>query len=666
MHGEKQLIKGEIKNFSLYLSDFNPERRHQTKHYVLHPCSISLNGSTPEGKGLNVSLLVSRIQICVSPATIELMNKIVATMTLQDSETEKEKKEPIDYGDLWKPKEFDDDDFWFIKIDEGFDALSLESISVAPPKKDELCIVEVPSIAIIIENGYGVHTIPMLFIETSMDAQIANWSSDMSVTSTLRLTMSYYNNLHALWEPLIEPVEVENLMGMTEYNPWELMFELNVDKHLDEPEKDEPTTYIKVKSKQTLELLVTKTCLDVLQTLGNAFSKAIEQEGLMKTGVVDAPYVLRNDTGLEIQLEVTGTQFLFHAANFFAHENSGLVLFENAGILESPAIEDITSCVIYPGGKVFLQPRAGTIENFSLLDATVRSIGHGENIGKEKFISLYIPEVQKRLNLPIHRADKRYFPVYRERDQEPWGIISEISIEMGSTIVTIRGILQIFNHFTVPISIHRFFNGLQLEIGQVQPNESFNVPLNCIHDSSKDLHFSIAGYRTSTQGMSWKESAGNNQLVKSLQCDPINTYEPLYVNAIRERFEVFFEVSSKVTIASACYLIRLRPPLLLRNALPIDLIVSVAGCSVARDRDRNFREQSVDEDMMSAHQNTTGIEGEDFLDYGEKIVKPGELLHLPTVKTATKNSDNLMYIVARVSSYRKNYEWGCSRRMSYS
>lgn len=648
MHGEKQLIQGEIKNFSLYLSEFNPQRRHQTKHYVLHPCAISLNGSTPEDKGLHVSLQVSKIKICVSPATIELMNKIVATMTQQENETEKEKKEPVDYSDLWQSKEFDDDDFWFIKVDEGFDALSLNSTSTAPVEKEEKCVVEVPSIAIIIENGIGVHTIPMLFIETSMDAQIANWSSQMAISSNLRLTMSYYNNIHALWEPLIEPVEMTNVSGLTDYYPWELNFELNVDKHVEEPEK-EPTTFIKINSEQRLELLVTKTCLDVLQTLGNSFSKAIEQEGLIKTGAVDAPYVLRNDTGLEIQLEVTNTQFLFHAANFVANENRSLVVFENAGILESPAIEDITSCVIYPGGSVFLQPRLEAAEQFSLLDSTVKSIGYGEKVGIEKFISLYIPEVQKRLQLPIHRADKRYFPVYRERDQEPLGIISEISIEMGSTIVTIRGILQIFNHFTVPITIHRYADGQQLDIGRVLPNESFNVPLNCIHAACKDLHFSIDGYRTSTQGMSWKESTANNQLVKSLQCDPINTYEPLYINAIRERFEVFFEVSSKVTIASACYVIRLRPPLLLRNALPIDLIVSVAGCSVARDRDRNFREQSVDEDMTSAHQNTTGIEGEDFLDYGEKIIKPGELLHLPTVKTTSKNSDNLMYIVARVS-----------------
>lgn len=120
MDGERQNIQGEIKNFSLYLSEFNPQRRHHTKHYVLHPCSISLNGSTPEGKGLHVSLNVSKIKICVSPATIELMNKIVATMTQQENLQALVKDELPDYSNLWSPKQFKEDEFWFIKVKFSF------------------------------------------------------------------------------------------------------------------------------------------------------------------------------------------------------------------------------------------------------------------------------------------------------------------------------------------------------------------------------------------------------------------------------------------------------------------------------------------------------------------------------------------------------------------
>lgn len=46
---------------------------------------------------------------------------------------------------------------------------------------------------------------------------------------------------------------------------------------------------------------------------------------------------------------------------------------------------------------------------------------------------------------------------------------------------------------------------------------------------------------------------------------------------------------------------------------------------------------------------------EDFLDYGEKVVKPGDVLHLPTVKTTLKEGDNKSYIVARVSFYLNLY-----------
>lgn len=171
--GEKQTIKGEINDLCLYLSEFNPFRRNLTKHYVLHPCSLSVNGSTPEDKGLHLYLKMSKVKVCVSPATIELMNSIMATMTLQENQLSEIEKLPPNYSDLWHTKGFEEDEFWFIKVDEGEDALSMCSL-VHEETKEELCLIEVPSIAIIIENGIGVHTIPMLYIETSMDAKVLN------------------------------------------------------------------------------------------------------------------------------------------------------------------------------------------------------------------------------------------------------------------------------------------------------------------------------------------------------------------------------------------------------------------------------------------------------------------------------------------------------------
>lgn len=513
VHEEKQIIQGEINNFNLYLSEFAKERRNLTKHEIIEKCDISLNGSTPEDKGLQVNIVTSKIRVHVSPGTIELINNIMATMTKPEQDVSLTEKLPPDYNSLWEAHEFLENDFWFIRCEEAEDALSLESMAVEPVVKDEMCMIDVPSITIVIENGVGIHTIPMLIIETSMDGRVKNWSTEMSIESSLRLTMFYYNNTLALWEPLIEPVEVENRMELLEYVPWELNFEMSVDKHLDESQ-DEPTTSININSKQTLELTVTKTCLDVLTTLGSDFSKAIEKEGLMDMEV-HAKYVLKNDTGLILHLELANTDLVFHNANFQEQHKDNSVFFENISVdCSTPG----NSCVLYPCGKVYLEENEDNkVKDVpSLLEETIKSSSLGtteETSSQEKFITLYvslifmfhslicyrcfhlvylqIPDAQKKIQLPIHRADKRYFPIYRETNQEPWGIISEIKQERGSTIVTVRGIVQVFNHFTVPITIHRYVNGEPNLIGEVLPNEYFNVPLIYIHDYVKDLHFSI-------------------------------------------------------------------------------------------------------------------------------------------------------------------------------
>lgn len=42
------------------------------------------------------------------------------------------------------------------------------------------------------------------------------------------------------------------------------------------------------------------------------------------------------------------------------------------------------------------------------------------------------------------RADKRFFFLkYRKDGSEEWGIVSDVIVEEGSTIVTLRSILQV-------------------------------------------------------------------------------------------------------------------------------------------------------------------------------------------------------------------------------
>lgn len=189
-----------------------------------------------------------------------------------------------------------------------------------------------------------------------------------------------------------------------------------------------------------------------------------------------------------------------------------------------------------------------------------------------------------------------------------------------------------------------------VEVGQVEPGSIFNVPLHTLYAAHKELYFSIANYKTSVQGFNWKENPSDFKYMKYLQCDPIHTFEPFYITAIREREEVYHEVTSKHTMLSACYVINLKPPLYLRNALPIDIRISVAGCTVSQT-ENNSKESTENNHHVVDYRGplNASLTKSDFLDCGEKIVNPGDLLHLPTVKTTAKEGERRSLIVARVS-----------------
>jgi hypothetical protein len=86
------------------------------------------------------------------------------------------------------------------------------------------------------------------------------------------------------------------------------------------------------------------------------------------------------------------------------------------------------------------------------------------------------------------------------------------------------------NHFTTTINVHSLSNNEAQLIAEIPPNTVYNIPLQSIHAVNKDLHFSMNGYKLSVLGFSWKENPSDYNLLKSLQCDPVKTYEPLYMN----------------------------------------------------------------------------------------------------------------------------------------
>ncbi|XP_024872139.1 vacuolar protein sorting-associated protein 13 isoform X2 [Temnothorax curvispinosus] len=588
--GEHQVIAGSIKDLSLLTGIYNPVKRADWIYQVLKPCSISVAGSTPEGKGLHLEVCCTDIHVSVSPGVIEILNKVIHTVTRKEEEDKEIVKLEPNYEGLWIVTPFEENNYWFLKTEVAMEALE-EFITypddeiaaaAAVPYKPELAIVSAPTILFTLEAGVGNKTLPMLLLHVSFQSTVNDWSTkSMSVDSTMSVIMSYYNSRLALWEPLIEPIESSD-NGKRRSTPWELKTKIQFnDIMLDlrgasaavspisesEPEELHQSTKmsIDVTSSDNLEITVTKTCLDVLKQLGHSFSSAMEASGKGPTRKV-APYVLKNETGLAIILDL---------------EYSFFKIFDD-GSRSRDHNDSYMEVILETGASIELASKTSKLDDTRLLEQLKVEIVKDREDSK---FSISFKGIQGKLAIPVLRADRRFFSLkHRKEGSEEWGIVSDVIVEEGSTIVTLRSILQVHNHFAQPISVYYMTKrGNEVEcVGTVAPNEKLNLPLDAVYTPTNIywLFFSVDGYMVSVEPFVWKDLQKTVSMTKLLKCESRSKQdatEPFYIQAVGEIEQVYFENTTRHTMASTVYNVHLYPSVYLKNFLPIDIIICLPG-----------------------------------------------------------------------------------------
>nr|XP_034830207.1 vacuolar protein sorting-associated protein 13 isoform X3 [Maniola hyperantus] len=259
--------------------------------FLLAPAHLSLALSQPPGQGMHLDIALTDIKITVSPEIIALLNRVLATVTSSEEDCVEQENKPIFYDRLWDIKTFKPTSYWYLKTEEAVEALDLEetpSQEVVKPPVGEICLMSSPSIVLALEMEIGNETIPVLVMQASLTGQVKDWSSDLFMESTWAMQVSYYNIGRAMWEPLIEPVEV---LKDSQYIhvPWELKMEvvmrpqenqLSIDtsddaNNLQAVAQRQASKSITVSSSETLEITITRSGMEVLTQLGNFFSAAV-------------------------------------------------------------------------------------------------------------------------------------------------------------------------------------------------------------------------------------------------------------------------------------------------------------------------------------------------------------------------------------------------------
>ncbi|CAF1398617.1 unnamed protein product [Adineta ricciae] len=249
-----QKIAGSTKDLLVYASNFDQLRQSGAiKYHILKPCEISLSVAITAAEQI-IDVHIGDISVDVNPMLIHVIISTVKSLNKQQA-TMKQEKEKFDSKTLFDPKPFKDSNFWFIQDSqekenrlEQTDILEIATGSPLRKKQRVRQQNKKPSTKLIHQQftadlnivevkfqlGTGSTTRPVIALCLSkIYAQFQDWSSNLSVSSSIQIELALFNDHLLAWEPLIEPIV--DPRGQI-VSPWSIKCHTKHDNEIDEIE----------------------------------------------------------------------------------------------------------------------------------------------------------------------------------------------------------------------------------------------------------------------------------------------------------------------------------------------------------------------------------------------------------------------------------------------
>ncbi|XP_060030384.1 intermembrane lipid transfer protein VPS13C [Erinaceus europaeus] len=545
----EQMMEASVRDLRVLACPFLREKRGKNVTMVLQPCSLFMEKCTWASGKQNINIKVEEFVIKVSPIILNTVLTIMAALTPKAKEDES-KDTSKEMENLWAIRSITDYNSWFLGVDTATE-ITEHFKDAELPLTEENCAITVESVQVTLECGLGHRTVPLLLAESKLSGNIKNWTSMMAASADMTLEVHYYNETHAVWEPLIERVDGKrqwNLKLNVKKNPAQEKSLMPGDDFIFLPE---PQMAVHISSGDTMNITISKSSLSVFNNLAKGFS-----EGTASTFNYSskdrAPFTVRNAVGIPIKVQPNHNLRVMGSP-----EKSGIHDVDVGQNLEL----DYASLEPSHRGKRSILSR----QDSSFF--TLTFVPHGYT------------EVAK---IPVSRPGRRLYNVRNPAASHSDSVLVQIDATEGNKVITLRSPLQIKNHFSIPFTIYKHVKNVKLlePIGVARPEEEFHVPLNSYRCQ---LFIQPAGhlksqYRESTTYIPWKEELRRSTEVRSmLQCPSQEvSFLPLIVNTVALPDELSY-ISAHGEDWDPAYIIYLYPPLTLRNFLPYSLRYLLEG-----------------------------------------------------------------------------------------
>uniref|UniRef100_A0A8C0HTI9 Vacuolar protein sorting 13 homolog C n=1 Tax=Balaenoptera musculus TaxID=9771 RepID=A0A8C0HTI9_BALMU len=545
----EQMMKASVRDLKVLACPFLREKRGENITTVLQPCSLFMKKCTWASGKEDINIEVEEFIIKISPIILNTVMTIMAALSPKTKEDES-KDISKETEHIWGVKSISDYNSWFLGVDMATE-ITENFRDIENPVIEENCAVVVQSVQVTLECGLGHRTVPLLLAESKFSGNVKNWTSLMAASADMTLEVHYYNETHAVWEPLIERVEGKrpwNLRLAVKKNPVQDKSLMPGDYFILLPE---PETEIDISSGDTMNITISKSCLNVFSNLAKGFS-----EGTASTfdySLKDrAPFTVTNSVGVPIKVQ------------------------PNHNLRVMGSLEKSDVCDVDAGQKLELEYASmepscqGKLSTLSRQESSLFSL---------TFAPHGYTEVTK---VPVARPGRRLYNVWNPNASHSDSLVVQIDATEGNKVITLRSPLQIKNHFSIAFIIYKYVKNVKLleRIGVARPEEEFHVPL----DSYRcQLFIQPAGilenqYKESTTYISWREELHRSKEIRCmLQCPSTEVnFLPLIVNTIAVPDELSYICTQRKDWDPA-YIIHLYPTVTLRNFLPYSLRYLLEG-----------------------------------------------------------------------------------------
>ncbi|KAI4872968.1 hypothetical protein NFI96_023652 [Prochilodus magdalenae] len=548
---EAQEIKANVRDLKLLACPFIRNQDNKAVTTVLRPCSVFLEAKTSANTPLTGSVTVEEVIVKISPIILNTVLTITAAMAPKPKE-EPPSQNPEDLSTLWAVRNIYSCNYWFLGVETAAEVTE-NFREVDDSKKGESFKAVVKVVQVTLESGHGHRTIPLLLAESSFIGCARNWSSLLGLSADMTLEVNYFNETHAVWEPLIERVDNGerrwNLTVETKNNPVRDKSPVPGDDFVVLPE---PRTAVNICSKDTMNITISKSCLNVLHNLAKAFSESTAStfDHSLKE---KALFTIRNALGIPLIVQHSANlRIVGSASGSKVHE----VVVEGSMDLE------------YSGFKSSVRGRLSALQRQEscLFNLSIVPKGYSE-------IS----------NIPVDKPGRRLYNVRNPMLKESVSVLLQINASEGNKVITVRSPLQIKNHFSVPFAILKYSSELGglVNIGVAEPEKESHITL----DSYRCQLFLLpigpleGQYRESTTCIAWKEQVHVSSEVRSVLRCPSNdsSFLPLVVSTLAVPDDLCHIASQGEEDWDPAYVIHLHPTVTVQNLLPYSIRYLLEG-----------------------------------------------------------------------------------------